>query len=187
MGRASRRLRRTTVVAVLITLTLLGLGAAGWPVYARPATNDVSPARPADAIVVLGGIPATAVTGEALWRAGAARELVVSNPYPAGYPDLRPICPAVPRPHVTCFVPDPSTTRGEAQEIGRLARQRGWDDVVVLAPVFQISRARVLVERCYPGRLRMVDAHAPFPTSSWPYQYVYQTAGYVKVALRRSC
>ena len=167
---------------------LVLLVALGYPVYVDPSRDRADRRDPADAVVVLGGIPVTATYGAELLRRGVTTRLVISNAYPAGYPTMRTLCPAQPPPGVTCFVPDPFTTRGEAREIGRLATANGWDDVIVIAPTFQISRARVLIGRCYSGRLRMVAPERyRVPLHLWPYNYAYQTAGYLKVALLRTC
>ena len=68
----------------------------------------------------------------------------------------------------------------------RLAERNHWDDVIVVAPRFHISRARMIVKRCYPGRLRMV-AYQPVAWFVWPFQYVYQTFGFAKAAVLRGC
>jgi uncharacterized SAM-binding protein YcdF (DUF218 family) len=88
---------------------------------------------------------------------------------------------------VICFRPDPSTTRGEARQIQALAQSNGWTRVAVVAPVFHISRARLLVGRCYPHTLFMLALPKRFPWYVWTYQYVRQSAGYVKTAVHRGC
>ncbi|MFI7589580.1 hypothetical protein ACIB24_21140 [Spongisporangium articulatum] len=193
------RIRRLVVGGLA---ALVVLAAAGWPVYVHPRTDSASASDPADAVVALGGNVGTAYVAQRMFREGLARHLVVSDPYGQWEPGMYGVCPARElarelRPNrpqaandgagVTCFAPDPSTTRGEAMEIGRLARENGWDDVIVLAPTFHITRSRVIVERCYPGRLRMVDPQLSYPVYWWPWQYLYQTAGFAKVVLRHGC
>ena len=169
-------------LAALVVVT-----AAGWPVYVRPEVATPTPRDPADAIVVLGGLPETAFYGRKLFEDGDARHLVLSSVY--GVPPwsaISELCPAEPGSGVTCFVPRPATTRGEAQEIRRLAVRNHWDDVIVVAPTFHVSRARMIVRRCYGGRLRMVE-YRPARYWRWPYQYLYQTVGYAKAAVLRGC
>jgi hypothetical protein len=168
-------------------LALVLITVAGWPVYVRPQVDTPSSTEPADVIVALGGLPEVAFYADSLFRDGVAKRLLLSNPY--GVPPwgaISPLC-ADPRPRVTCFVPSPGTTRGEAQEIGRLAAQNGWDDVIVVAPTFHISRARMIVQRCYTGRLRMVELRPHRTFLWWPWEYVYQTFGYAKAAVLRGC
>ena len=68
-----------------------------------------------------------------------------------------------PRPRLVCFRADPISTRGEARALDRLARERGWDDVVVVTSDFHVFRARLILERCFGERLRLEDAaSSPF-------------------------
>jgi hypothetical protein len=50
-----------------------------------------------------------------------------------------------------CFDPDPGTTRGEAEVIGRLARQYRWSSVALVTTRSQDIRARMIVKRCFGG------------------------------------
>ena len=59
-------------------------------------------------------------------------------------------------------MPVPFSTRGEARAIGRLARARGWNRVVVVTSTFHVTRTRLLFHRCYGGRLWVVGAAAPW-------------------------
>ena len=172
--------------ALLVAVVLLAVAAgAGWPVYVHPRTDAVSAADPADAVLALGGLGLTAVYAERLQQEGVVRDVVVSDPYRSGTaPQVTRLCGL---PRVTCFVPKPSTTRGEAREFGRLARANGWDDVLVAAPTWHISRARLIVDRCYSGRLRMVDPGIQANRWDWPLLYAYQTAGFAKAAVLRGC
>ena len=60
-----------------------------------------------------------------------------------------------------CFAPDPGTTRGEAETLGRLAKQFRWTSVVLVATSFQDTRARMLVRRCFAGSTYVVAAPLP--------------------------
>jgi uncharacterized SAM-binding protein YcdF (DUF218 family) len=169
---------------LLLTLLVALVVAVGWPVYVEPQRETADAADPADAVLALGGNWRTARVAVRMVQDGEARHAVLSDPYQGGLS----WCRATPLPpDRTCFVPDPSTTRGEAREIARLARAHHWDDVIVLAPTFHVSRARFVVERCYTGGLRMVDAGVGIPWWMWVYQYGYQTAGYAKALLQRGC
>ncbi|MCW2715473.1 MAG: hypothetical protein JWN88_2520 [Frankiales bacterium] len=54
-----------------------------------------------------------------------------------------------------CFTPSPSTTRGEARAVAELARQRGWDDVLVVVQNEQAFRAGIRLERCVDDGVRV--------------------------------
>ena len=58
--------------------------------------------------------------------------------------------------------------------------------VAVVAITPQVSRARLRVERCFPGHVYVVTA--PIGVSSWPYQIAYEWAAPIKaLVIQRSC
>jgi hypothetical protein len=185
-------LPRRWIVPALAVVVVLGLliGVGGHYVYNAPAVDQLAPGRRVDAVIAFGGRIESADYARRLVEQGAAPVLVLSDPYRPGYaPSVEAACgnrPAVGY-RVLCFRPDPSTTRGEAQEIGRLARANGWTDVAVVAPVFHVSRGRVLVQRCYSGNLSFLAAPMDVAWYNWTYQYARQSAGFVKVAIQREC
>jgi len=101
--------------------------------------------------------------------------LVVSQ----GIPVARDPCPR-PVPGVTliCFNPVPPTTQGEAEFVARLAKKYRWQSIVVVAITPQTSRARLRMERCFPGRVYVVTA--PIGLDAWPYQIAYEWAALIK-------
>lgn len=180
-------MRRTRVVGVVLVASLVVV-VVGFFVLVHPGTDTITAADPADAVVVLAGTQRSVAAAQALVQHGAAGELVLSNPFGPDDPTMTQICHAPPAGYgVTCFVPDPSSTRGEARAIRALAREHGWRDVAVVTSTDHISRARMIVGRCYDGRLRMIDSRVPMSAGEWVYNVVYQTAAFVKAALRRGC
>lgn len=176
-----RRWRILVVFVVLVVLVVAGL-----PVYVFPR---VDPLHRADAIFVLGGhgyerYPYALELAES----GLARHVVMSNP--AGAEDiwLTDLC-AHQRYSFTvqCFVPDPATTKGEAQELGELAARNHWHTVIVVTFRPHISRARYIMRRCYSSNLIMAESPADISVGYWLWTYVYQTAGYVRAALQTGC
>lgn len=172
--------------AVVVTFLVLVVAVAVWlalcfrfvvhPTIDEPGT--------ADAVVVLGGDEEVGWReGRRLVDDGVADELVVSTP--VGRPAECDVPP--PGIEVTCFVPEPSTTRGEAQMIRRLAEERGWDSVVVVTWRSHIARSRLLVERCFDGDVRMVEDHLPMDTGRWWSEFLYQSGAWVKTQLTRDC
>jgi uncharacterized SAM-binding protein YcdF (DUF218 family) len=186
--------RRRWIAPGLGIVLVLGLliGVGGDRVYAHPAYSRLAPGEKVDAVVALGGLVESADYAQQLVRSGVAPVLVLSNPYKPD--EALPVHQACAPParlaasyRVICFAPDPATTRGEAREIQALAEANGWTRIAVVAPIFHVSRARVLVRRCFPGTVLMLPPPLHVAWNSWTYQYVRQTAGYVKVAARRSC
>jgi uncharacterized SAM-binding protein YcdF (DUF218 family) len=111
----------------------------------------------ADAVVVLAGTKARLPVGLRLVRQGYAPALVVSlNETPSAA--QRRACTAQGGYAVVCVHAHPFSTRGEAREIGRLARARHWRTVDVVTSQFHVFRARLVIRRCYRGKLRMVGA-----------------------------
>ncbi|OJY39707.1 MAG: hypothetical protein BGP03_03425 [Pseudonocardia sp. 73-21] len=86
--------------------------------------------------------------------------------------------PATPGVTVMCFHPDPGTTRGEAEYIGRTAEQLHWRSVVLITTPDQALRARLRTTRCFPGPVYV--ATTPLPLAEWPVAVVYQWSAFVK-------
>ena len=131
----------------------------------------------ADAVVVLGGRPNRVPVGRRLLEEGVAPELLVFNATGEGDGD-------------TIYVrPDPYTTRGEARAVARIGRERGWRSVVVVTSTYHVTRARLLVERCYDGELRVVGARLDGPRGlPDPLEIAHEWAGFVHAfAVERGC
>ena len=169
-------------VCLLLIVAVIG----GLPVYVRP---QIDPLRHADAILILGGrIMAGTHSASNSVREGWAPKVVVSNPNGPDDPWLTEFC-ATPHPKLDlhCFIPDPPTTKGEGRELRRLAAQYGWRTVIVVTFRPHISRARFILEQCFDGDLVMVASPAHISVPRWAFEYVYQTAGYMRAALQPGC
>jgi uncharacterized SAM-binding protein YcdF (DUF218 family) len=186
-GRSSGRFRRRAwqwFVGVVVSIVVLVL--AGVPVYVRPQVDQL---RKADAIVVLGG-PGYAryKLGLQLAEQGWAPTVLASEAGGTEDPWLTKFC-RTPRRAVlvNCFSPEPATTRGEARELRTQAAEHHWRTVIVVTFRPHVSRARFIVQRCFPGDVVMV-ASPPEPSiGKWAYQYLYQTAGYVRALIQPGC
>jgi uncharacterized SAM-binding protein YcdF (DUF218 family) len=181
------RWRRAGVVAAVATLAT---SAACYRLYVDPDTQQVSVAAPADAILALGGDTRIATEAYRLAVSGVSAQVVISDPYaPMWSASVNRICAQRTGPvTVTCFAPVPSTTQGEARELHRLAERYGWKRVVVLAPAFHISRARLIIGRCFDGELVMVAPPEHYPWHYWLYEFAYQTGGFIKaIGFERDC
>lgn len=125
----------------------------------EPTVNK--PAK-VDAVLVLGPpeVDGRLQLAEHLMAQRLAGTLVVSIQSPKQH-DARVLCQAPPAGlKLICFAPDPATTRGEAEEIGRLAKLHGWKSIMVVTSIYHVSRARLIVSRCVPGRVLMIAAPA---------------------------
>lgn len=144
---------------LLVAFLALGLAVllAGLLLFVRPPQGDP---HGVDAVAVpAGGAGERLRAASALMDEGAATVLVLSH-------GPSTLCRMEDTPYeVVCFVPDPGNTRGEAQEIGRLAEERGWDRVAVVTSTQHVMRTRVLVGQCVDGDVEMVDAGSAFATN----------------------
>jgi len=159
---------------------------AGFFVIVRPPTDQ--PSR-VDAILVLGPpqVDGRITDALAMAAAGLADTVVISIPRSPGW-ELRRTCR---RPGagytVICIRPEPSTTRGEAEELHRLTGSHHWTSVMVITSTYHVARARMLVKRCESARLLVVAASGRPSIATFAYQYLYQTGAFVKTFLHPNC
>jgi hypothetical protein len=179
--RQRRQLSRCwrAVCTAALALLLIFVVATGkllvWPAQGMP--SEVS------AIVMLAGPGDRMPVALEFADARRAPVLVISRGFD-GYGG--PCPPQPPGVRLICFDPAPPTTRGEAEYVGRLARQYHWTSVVVVASRPQATRARMLVERCFAGQVYI--ATAPLALRTWPYQLAYGWGALLKAfAWYRTC
>ncbi len=143
-------MRLLLLALVVAELALVAVSVSWFILY------DDEPVATADAIVVLAGSKHRLPVGLELFRQKVAPTLVVSDGLDPRSPSTQRLC--LDRRAVICPRPDPYSTRGEARMIARLARERGWSSVVVVSSRFHLYRAKLLIRRCYDGRLAMVGS-----------------------------
>ncbi|MQY23571.1 hypothetical protein NRB20_67020 [Nocardia sp. RB20] len=174
---------RAKWVAVGVIVLLAGAVVALWPVYVRPQVD--SPAR-ADAVLVLGGAhDGREELGLRLASEGYAPLVLFSDPYERS-PMMNRICHGGYRVEVECFDPEPRTTLGEGRVLAERARAGRWRRVIVVTFTPHVSRARYVLGKCWGGEILVVDAHPPISFGRWAYNFLYQSAGYVK-AVTEDC
>ncbi|MEX3509032.1 YdcF family protein [Kocuria carniphila] len=193
-GSASTKRRRWPArsAAALVLAVAVWL-AVCWAVLEHPRTDE--PAM-SDALLVLGP-PDTQrmATAQGLMERGIAPVLVIATPDAQPYdpPALvqyyedKDFCTPRTDYEVICFQPNPSTTQGEAMRLRDLAAERGWDTVTAVTFKQHVPRARMILERCYHGELRMSATDYEFAPLRTLRQYVYQSGGYVKAWLTPGC
>jgi hypothetical protein len=164
------------VVAVLVVVAAI----VETRLYVVPASDG---ARPADAVVVLGGqaYEARLRTADAMLKKYPGSVVVVSIPGGITCPPQPPGATAI-----LCFSPNPSTTQGEARTAAKLAAKYGWKSMEVVTTADQVWRARLRFSRCWSGDLRMVrsDSSIYLRLRAVP----YETAATIKAeTLQRGC
>ena len=173
-----RRVWRRVLAASAAVIVAFGMVTARllvWPAQGMPTRVS--------AIVMLAGPGDRLPVALELAREHRAPMLVVSR----GWQGYGGPCPSpVPGVKLICFDPDPGTTRGEAEAVGRMAKQFRWRSVVLVITRTQDTRARIMAERCFGGSVFAVTA--PLPVTSWPYQIVYGWGALLKaLVVDRAC
>ena len=115
----------------------------------------------ADAVIVLAGEKRRLSIALELVERGVAPVLVISDGIDPRWTQANQLCRLGDPARIVCLRPEPYSTRGEARLAARLARERGWDSLVVVTSRFHLFRARTLFERCFDGRLDLVGASNP--------------------------
>ena len=185
----NRDRRRRRVIAAALAVILAAFCATTARLFVFPARG--MPAH-VDAIVMLGGRGDRFHEALQLAYQHRAPYLVISlgssfpGPERQGSRLVFRCGPPIPRVTVLCFPPDPATTQGEAEEVGRLAARYHWRSVVLVTITPQDSRARLRVERCFSGQVYVMTGS--IPAYGWPYEIAYEWAATIKALIfQRSC
>jgi hypothetical protein len=175
--RSFRGWRRVAIAALvlLVAFSLVTARLIVWPAEGMPARVS--------AIVVLAGQGDRLAAALQLAREHRAPMLVVSQGW-EGYGGACP--PVMPDVKIICFDPNPGDTRGEAEEVGRLAMRYRWSSVVLVTTAGQDTRARMIVGRCFGGSVYVITASLPL--SQWPYEIAYGWGALIKaLTLHQAC
>ena len=176
----SPRARRTILVTALVAGVTLAVAVVALNLRLFIFPTSSTPAH-ADAVVVLaGGNGERLDKGLELVRDGVAANLVVSTG-----PDE--LCGARHDFAVFCFLPDPDDTRGEAEAIGRIATREGWHHLVLVTSDYHATRARILVERCFPGTVDVSWAHSGKGPLPLLWAIGHEWGGLIETALQQDC
>jgi uncharacterized SAM-binding protein YcdF (DUF218 family) len=154
---------RRLVVLGVVALAVLALGTARlfvWPSAGSPTS--------ADAVVIFaGGLGERLARAQLLMADGLASNLVIPNGTAPEWPAGNAAC-GENRPYaVFCPVPHPDTTRGEARAIADLAQNRGWTRVILVTSTYQVTRADLLLGRCFDGDVQRVRARPGLSAFAW--------------------
>jgi uncharacterized SAM-binding protein YcdF (DUF218 family) len=144
------------VVVALFCVFLVALVVASAVLFVWPSQD--SPTQ-ADAVVVLAGSKKRRLDRAlGLMRRRVAPTLVISDGRVAGWPEANRLCAGHAAFRVVCFRASPYSTRGEAETVARIAAARHWRSLVVVTSTYHVRRAKLLFERCFPGRVQTVGA-----------------------------
>jgi uncharacterized SAM-binding protein YcdF (DUF218 family) len=175
-------------VAGLASLALVTAGFALTGRYVVWPRSD-EPGRADGVVVLAGGGGERLAEATRLMEEGVAPVLVVSTGGRTGWAEARRLCEGEMPYEVICFTPRPDRTQGEARAVGRIARERGWESLVVVTSRYHIHRATMLMRRCYGGEVRGVGARPDSPRGLPSLRnVVWEWGGYVHAFLvERGC
>lgn len=159
--------------------------------YVAPATDGP---RHADVLLVLAPPIERITFAEQLMERGYAGTLAISVPLQEHDGRISAMCNEKRAYRIVCFHPDPVTTQGEARALQRLSMMYGWKSANVITTQSHITRARIIIERCFKGDLNMVAYWQNLPVlsftnprQSWAYRLAYETGAIVKMAVNQDC
>ena len=151
-------LSRSQAAVVALTLLLL------WLIGAFQLFYNVHPPTPtkADAVVMLGGASKERLLDAMLVRSAIdAPYLVLSNTDTKGNATADEYCNTHSNraiyPDIICFTPTSMDTRGEADVVGQLATEYGWDSIVVVTSKYHVVRSERLIRQCTPSTVQMLS------------------------------
>ena len=190
-----RRIHVNLIVAFLATGSIIAAGLIAGRAVLFPQVN--SPDHVDAIVVVAGAADDRYVYARHLAETGVADRILVSQPSPGGDDSystaIEAYCENSPviardgrRIQVECFQPDVSTTEGETTAATRIARERGYESLLVVTYWGHVSRVRIYFEQCFDGPVYVIDT--PRPTQiSRKYALLHETGGYFKAFLKPAC
>jgi uncharacterized SAM-binding protein YcdF (DUF218 family) len=78
---------------------------------------------------------------------------------------------------VVCFRATPYTTRGEARQVAALGAQHHWSSFLVVTSTYHVTRARLLYNRCIPGKVDVIGADPKASRLEWLARIVHEWGG----------
>lgn len=179
------RHRLVRVAAACACAVVVALAVASYVLFVRAGSDGPGHA---DAVVVLaGGRGERLARAQTLMARDVAPTIAISNGNQPGWHDANRLCEGAQRFRVICFRPQPQTTRGEAEAIRRLARDNGWRRVVIVTSTYHLTRARMLVRRCYDGHTSFVGATPRDGIVGWAKRIVHEWFGLAEAVVVRGC
>lgn len=172
--------------AIGVAVLVLAGAAATLRLFVWPATDAVD--RPDAVVLFVGGRGERLETAVDLMEEHRVENLVIPNGTVPTWPDANRLC-AGPTPwRVLCPTPRPDTTRGEARAIAALAEREGWTRLAMVTSDYHVSRARLLLSRCFDGHLAVVSADSRLDPLDRSVRIAHEWFGLARAGLvDRSC
>ena len=175
---------RRVVLGMLVTATVLWVLTFAW--ILRPGT-DV-PERADALIVFVGGRGERLALMNELLEDGVATHVVVAAADMDDTSIFGRLCRSgLPEPYTISCVESRDDTRGEAQILGRFANRQGWNEVVVVTSSYHLTRASLLLERCFRGRVAGAASSPSAGPALWFGHVLHEWGGLVETQVKRGC
>ena len=171
---------------LVIALTLTAAAVATASLFLFPKSH--APEH-ADAVALfVGGRGERLDTALRLVRAGVATNLVIPNGTVSTWPQANRYCRGHHSFEVYCPSPSPDNTRGEARAIAAEAHKHGWKSVLIVTSTYHVTRARLLLTRCYKGKISAVKAGPGLTPGRYAQRVAHEWAGLAEaVTVARTC
>lgn len=118
-------------------------------------------------------------------RRDAAPVLVAMYGEDVRWPNGETLCGQQEPFEVLCPAPEPVTTIGEAEELGRLADEHGWDDIVVVTTNYHLRRATMLDAKCTDATIHGAASPGRVSFFQRADRIVHETLGMVQAVFFR--
>lgn len=191
----SRRRRAAALAAILVVVTVAAVGLTAARAVLFPRID--SPDRVDAIVIVAGAADDRYIYARHLAEEGVADRILVSQPSTGGTDTyataIDEYCADNPviardgrRIEIECFEPDVDTTEGETTAATRVARERGYESLLVVTYWGHVSRVRIYFEQCFDGPVHVTDTPRPLSKSRKD-ALLHETGGYVKAFLKPAC
>jgi uncharacterized SAM-binding protein YcdF (DUF218 family) len=170
-----------TVVIAIALLTAVTMRLFVWPTTDRVEDPDA-------VVLFVGGRGERLEKAVELVRQHNVDALVIPNGTDPTWPAANAICSEPQQFLVFCPTPQPDTTRGEARTIAELAGQEGWDRLAMVTSDYHMSRARLLLSRCFDGDVAVVRADSRLGPLDRAVRIAHEWVGLARArVIDRSC
>lgn len=164
-------------MAALVVLFVV----AGLPVYVFPPAAKALQLGDADLIYVIGPPAPERIALERALREQGVADLSLYSVGRSGRNSAKklPVCSDR---NVYCEHPQPFTTKGEFALLSEFAAEHDVRRTIVITFTPHVARTRYIAEKCFAGEVTVVGVDQNLSLGRWVYQYLYQTAAFVKAA-----
>jgi uncharacterized SAM-binding protein YcdF (DUF218 family) len=176
-----RRRALVLATALLVVFVLVTARLFVWPAAGTPQAVDA-------VALFAGGTGERLALAQRLMAAGTAPHLVIPNGMAPEWPAGNRACTDDLPYEVHCPRPSPDTTRGEARAIADLAQEKGWRRVIAVTSSYQLSRARLLLGRCFDGQVIGMRAQPELSAPAWARRVGHEWLAWTRaMTLQRGC